>query len=344
MRVRVWTLVGVLAGCGFHALGSGAFDGGAPGVDAHDLGGDLDGGGDDGGDFGGGGGGDGGGAPWTPPSFSESDLPTATRLYAVWGDAPDDVYVAGDNGFIAHSTGDGTWSQSQTEMFTSAVQGLTGAPGRIAAVADDGAILTSAGDGNWDWTVPTTTPLFGVWQGGDELVAVGGAGTTVDVIGGGMPTVAAWPGMSGAFRAVWGVGGTVYVVGDGGQILRRDGAGPWRATPLGAPVAIAAVWAAAADDVYLVGDGGAIYHSTGNDDWTRQANADSRPLHGVYGSGPHDLWAVGEANAVLHSTGDGTWTPVAVPDVVRIDYYAVWASGDDVYLVGQIGTILHGHR
>lgn len=184
--------------------------------------------------------------------------------------------------------------------------------------------------------------LRSVCGAADRVLAVGGTldrGTALEYTGRRwieQPLPAAPP-----LAFCWGdPGGTVIAVAAGPTILRRR-EGRWRlddATPIGADIALAAVWGAQFDDLWAVGGdaaGAVIAHGDGGA-WTRAEIEDDLPaLAGVSGSAGDDVWAVGTAGTIAHYDG-ATWR--AVDSGTSADLSAVWAvARDEAYAVGADG-------
>jgi hypothetical protein len=269
-------------------------------------------------------------------------------VFDVWGSAPTDVWIVGEAGFISHSAGDGNWSPNQAPPgFTANLYDISGSPTRTVVAGDLGQALANVGAGWIKVDTMSTTRLLAVWQGNNEILFAGLQATYIDLVVTG-DTQMQWPGVTGPFDRIWGVPEDVYIVGDT-VVLRRLNDGPWNATAIDPMVTLWGLWGASLGDLYAVGDDatggphGVVYHSTGVDDWTRQNAGQAARLTAVSGSAADDLWAVGLQGTVRHSSGGGAdWAPVTVPSTV--DFYGVWASATDLYVVGDQSTILHGRR
>jgi len=108
------------------------------------------------------------------------------------------------------------------------------------------------------------------------------------------------------------------------------------------------VWPASPTDVFFVGSAGVIYHWNGTGDATAMASPVTEVLYGVWGAAPDDVWAVGgnpfgtgDVDIILHYDGSD-WTRMPLTAGPGVSLFKVWGSGsDDVFVVGQSGTILH---
>ncbi|MEJ7734945.1 MAG: hypothetical protein WKG00_37875 [Polyangiaceae bacterium] len=163
--------------------------------------------------------------------------------------------------------------------------------------------------------------------------------------------------LDGAVLSVWGTGpDEVFAVGGplgntGGETLalRFDGA-TWRRLSPGGTQTFWWVSGTGPGDVWMVGTGGRIAHWDGAA-FTEHDSGVSTTLWGVWAASPTDAWAVGgtpeggttgDNDLVLHWDG-AAWTRVTLPGAPRgRAHYKVWgASSDDLYVVGEAGTIWH---
>lgn len=168
---------------------------------------------------------------WDGTAWSSRGSPTSQELRAIWGSSPLDFYMVGGGGF-----------------------------------SNDATLLHSDGT-NWS-TVATGWPAFsGVW--GASSAAVFAVGAVPQIHGSSTPLAMRWDGaqwhtdsLPSTPSGVWGTSsGNVYAVGNGGSILRWNGA-RWNggAAPVGAKN-LTGVWGASAADVFVVGAGGTILRS-----------------------------------------------------------------------------------
>lgn len=204
-----------------------------------------------------------------------------------------------------------------------------------------------------------------VFEGLDEaLLSVWGtAADDVWVVGadaGSGPAVLRYDGegwtrfATGATGALWwvhGLGDTLWMVGEGGLILRHtrgtttfeEMAGPPEATLFG-------VMAFAEDDVWAVGgdlsgNRGVVWHFDGArwqaDDTVPEAGLAAGQLFKVWGRSADDLWVVGLGGIALHRSADG-WRTVDVPTGRGL--FTVHGDGDALVAVGgfQTGLVVHG--
>jgi hypothetical protein len=188
-----------------------------------------------------------------------------------------------------------------------------------------GALGASCSGGNpqpapsWHVVLTALQPtLLSVWgTAPNDVFAVGGP------LGNGTPSVilhydgARWTDLAaGGTETFWWTYGTgakdVWAVGERGRITHFDGAKLTDATPRMTTATLYGVWAAAPDDVWAVG---------------------GTPDAGT--SGPNDV--------VLHFDGS-VWTAGAGPQALGRAFFKVWGTAaDDLYVVGEAGTVWHRH-
>jgi hypothetical protein len=160
-----------------------------------------------------------------------------------------------------------------------------------------------------------------------------------------------------AVISVWGtgpndlyaVGGPLGNTGFETLALHFDGAS-FRELKPGGEETFWWVSGSSSDDVWMVGEQGRITHWDGST-FTEHTSGTTATLWGVYAFSKTDAWAVGGTpeggvdkpnDIVLHWNGSA-WSPEALPtDVVGRSLYKVWGtSSDDLYVVGEFGTIWH---
>lgn len=140
---------------------------------------------------------------------------------------------------------------------------------------------------------------------------------------------------------VWPDGaGRVWVVGEGGTIMRHDGQG-WQTRSASHVEGIRGVWGSAPDDVWAVGDYGLIVHFDGAT-WTEVESPTEKWLRAVWGSSAGDIWAGGDGGVLLHYDG-AAWT-LFDPGLPILDVLSLWGFGpDDVWAGthGLGGVVIH---
>ncbi|MEZ4266929.1 MAG: hypothetical protein R3F39_11160 [Myxococcota bacterium] len=163
-------------------------------------------------------------------------------------------------------------------------------------------------------------------------------------------------GLPGTLLSVCGAGDERWAVGaDAGAgplVFHREG-GVW--SPLVTGTSGHLWWVACMDDggVVMVGDGGLILRKrAAEEDFEALSIAMDVPLYGVWGPSVDDFYVVGGATDARNGPGvafrvkGSVVTPVAgMPAALSptAAFFKVWGSGpDDVWIVGEGGTVLHG--
>jgi hypothetical protein len=260
---------------------------------------------------------------------------TSVGLYAVWGSSATDVYVVGDSGAIYHSAGDGNWTFHSTgSSYT--LYGVWGSSANdVYTVSSGGEIYHSVNGGPWGLVatgIPSVPALYGIWGSGpNDVWAVGTAGY-VHYNGAWSKTDVG----ADTLKAAWGNGTSVWIGGDNG--------GLYRVTGTSAPVAESAtpddingIWGTGGD-IFLVTQGGAILHSVGDGTWTT-SYTQSFELDGIWGSSLNNVQVVGFGTHLVGTGGVFADDPIVSPTGFQ---WAVWgSSANDMYIVGDRGTILH---
>jgi hypothetical protein len=159
-----------------------------------------------------------------------------------------------------------------------------------------------------------------------------------------------------AVLSVWGSGpNDVYAVGgplgNGQETLavHFDGAA-WKELHPGGTETFWWVSGSGPDDVWMVGEKGRLTHWDGAS-FTEHVSGTTATLWGVWAASETDAWAVGGTpegdpaapdDVVLHWDG-ASWAPAPLPgQPLGRALYKVWGtSSDDLYVVGEYGTIWH---
>ena len=173
-----------------------------------------------------------------------------------------------------------------------------------------------------------------LWTTATLLCACGGGGESdeakIHTASWGLQAIPRTP----ALNAVWPVSDTeVWVVGDGGTILRFDGES-WALAASPTEQDLLAIWGSGIQTVSAVGARGTLISRQGSE-WVEVASGTAATLRTVCGTGPQDLWAFGDAGAGVHGDGQ-TWS--VVTDAAGLEVRGAWMSSEGIGLaVGTAG-------
>ena len=300
-------------------------------------------------------------------------------LYGVWGTSDSNVYAVGEAGTILHYDG-GSWTQRVSDTPQNLLS-ISGIDENNIGIVGGSEIFLFSGDGvNWTKKDLGSRKLNGLWLTSSSTgYAVGSVGTgdaTLRRLDGDWSDLNDWSYLNTSITGhdlqdVWTSGpddgGEVYAVGRGGTVVHYGGSwGEFEQLELpdeSKPV-LYGVWGSSASDVFIVGSKASIFRGSSSGGWTQLTSLPPEVMTGdgsygpvdlydIWGSGPNDIFIVGEwitgetveedKFTILHSTNGTDWTLMSGPEGVEPVYlYGVWGNGpDDVYAVGDIGTILH---
>jgi hypothetical protein len=155
--------------------------------------------------------------------------------------------------------------------------------------------------------------------------------------------------------SVWGLSSTdVFAVGgprgngNPSAVLHYDGTS-WTDLHAGGTETFWWVAGTSDTDVWMVGENGRIAHWDGTS-FTPHTSGTTATLYGVWPASTTDVWAVGGTpeggtsqpnDVLLHYDGTG-WTPSPLPQTLGRTFFKIWGTGsDNVYVVGEYGTIWH---
>ena len=139
-----------------------------------------------------------------------------------------------------------------------------------------------------------------------------------------------------AVNDVFGLGpDTVFVVTKDGKLGRFDGSG-WTVVHEHPDGEFNAVWASSTNDIYIAGRDSLILHYDGVR-WEDQSVTESGHFVALWGSGPGDVYALA-GQSIYHDSGTG-WAEELDAGVILMDIDG--ASADNIYVVGEQGTLLH---
>lgn len=250
------------------------------------------------------------GSAWTEVEGPGASSPgVGLSLTAIWGLAPDDIWVTSGTQIYRYRGPSAGWEEL--------VHGIPDPP-------DFNALFVLAED---DYAV-------GGGAVNSEIIRVEGATITRSFTN------------ASAATGIWGASGSdIWAASDFGGLYHWDGA-TWSETPLtGNGTYPRAVWGTASDDVWIVGDSETLQHWDGSA-WTETASEESYGC--VWAASSDDVWAGGEAGVFGHYDGAG-WTNDSVgSDFTSLliltsmsgsGATSVWASGYELSEEGNNGVI-----
>lgn len=231
-------------------------------------------------------------------------------FYSVWGEAPDDLWIAGgrmfddggSEGVLVHGDGS-TWTRVKLDPSTPVLSWVGPAGDDVWVVGAEGTCLRREGDAWVRHETGDARRLWGVWGAAtDDVWAVGGNG-----------------------------------IDDLPALLHFDGT-QWseQVLPKLESNALFKVWGRSGDDVWVVGDGGVVLHYDG-DAWELVANESVADLIGVHGSGDVLFTVGGRANGRVARLSDAgaDGETLAVPGLA-----GVWVDANGrATVAGDLGTL-----
>lgn len=147
------------------------------------------------------------------------------------------------------------------------------------------------------------------------------------------------PEVEGGFWGIDGRGNEVWIIGDRGLILYKNGNQPWVTEISNADnIALRCVYVAG-NDVYAAGSNGTILRRL-NENWIKEESPDTTTVIFKMGGVGGNLWAVGSSGTILHKTGDAPWYKQESPDK-KARLTDLLVLQDDVWAISKNGDILH---
>jgi photosystem II stability/assembly factor-like uncharacterized protein len=282
----------------------------------------------------------------------------AEPVSAIWGSGPSDVWAAGGHG-VVHSRGDGAWATVHEDA-NQEYQAVFGADDWIfvgGQACDQGAcqggVMLRSDDAGATWSTQSLgTALNGFTAAGGTIYASSGdVYATTDHFATTTVIPLQWATSYGVFAD----GAALYAFGGlrGSQIRRTTDAGQsWTTVYSGysgsqsgymnGVARAGASMLALANGCSVPACVGAVFRSVdGGDTWT-QASQPQDWVAGVWAASESEIFIGGTA-LMRSSDGGSSFAKVGLP--VDKTILAVWGvSANEVYAVGQDGTILHGKR
>jgi hypothetical protein len=273
--------------------------------------------------------------------WETEQTPTGSDLAKVAGTSPDRYVAVGANGtLLVYQSG--TWSVANAPPVPvlSDVIGFTDT--EYYVVGGSGALLKY--NGSTFQSMPTagiSKNLNGVWGEsgqtltvvGEKLVASGPPGALVIEP---MPVETTW-------NAVTGSGTHRFVAGFYGKVVHHDGQ-TWTNMATGIESNLLDICAVSPTDVYAVGELGGFIHYDGSA-WSKPVvpgNSDTTTYTDCWASGKDNVYVVAVTeNGSYVLRFDGKNWKVALSATIANLRHVNGLSGDNVYAVGQWGTIVH---
>jgi hypothetical protein len=278
------------------------------------------------------------------PAVKAASAPTDFVATALWGAAPDDLWIGGNKGLIQHWDGK-AWTDRPFPT-TCVIQGLWGAgPGAVYAVSCNIAAIWTGSAWN-----ELQTPLTGTL-----LSAVSGSSSSDVWLGAEDGKLAHWDGRGWSsfdsatdkvIRSFWinNANDGWLVSGSGSRTTKvsRWSGREWTAIDMtgvgtGIPLGVFAIqpsdiWIGTHDGVYRF-DGARWREPPGPADMPGRGS-----LFGLWGRSSSDLYAAG--SPLWHFDGE-TWTAIAIPAPNRT-VRAIWGQtkpGGEIWIAGDLGFI-----
>jgi len=279
--------------------------------------------------------------------------PHGTRLQAVFATGPDNLWLAGEAGYVLQWDG-AQWRDHALPKppFRSAMNlGVITGTGPSDMWIAGGELLY-----HWDgasWTLRDSVPpeldqqFHGVWEApnGDVWVTMEYGVVRRSTAGGPFVAVDVAPAQAplSALGSVWGTAADdVWIAGRPGRMFHWNGA-TFTEAATGSYKAGGNLWGARKDDIWLGGYDGTLVHWNG----TQWAPVDTGLGAGWYIKGisaiernPHDVWWLAQRNsneaATLHWDGTSLVTTRLASDVV-LDGLAI--VGDRWWIAGDHGAV-----
>jgi hypothetical protein len=274
--------------------------------------------------------------------------PFVVDMLAVWGTAPDNVYIGG--AFAQILRWDGNEIRLEHQLFNTNVwfKGIWGASADdVYAVGGDifsheGAIVHYDG-GSWETVVER--PLYGFrsisGSSPRDVFVVGALGTILHYDG------VSWHEMTSPTEVeLTGVYAAsprnVFAVGGYGTIIHYDGK-TWRLMQSPTTSDLTAVWGVSGGIVYAVGSEGTLLRFAGRS-WSVVDTGTTIPFNSICGTSAGNFFVADLAGDVLLAKG-GSFT--RLPRLTGKGLSGVWSPPHDpfeVFAVGIEGVVLHYER
>ncbi|MCP4574398.1 MAG: hypothetical protein GY838_18760 [bacterium] len=261
---------------------------------------------------------------------------------AVWGSAPDDVWITGSHENVFHFDGQ-TWAPVPHELPTQ-IRGVWGFGPRdvyfMTSAAGGGKVWRWSGEGRWRQLQIPNIPWAAVhsFRGTGRQIELSTGNHYFTIGRSGWEKLVGWPDYAlGAYCRDG--DGKLVGVGESGRTWEYGSEGWTEVDPRPLPL-IRRVWGLEGDDLYATGNDGKVWRWDG----MRLAEMDSLTgtnLQGIWGSSSSDIH-VASVRGIWHWDGQNwkqTWEPWQGGIGFGLE---LWGSGpDDIWAVGSDGAMVH---
>ncbi len=267
---------------------------------------------------------------WNGSRLLQEQSGVVANLLGGWGDAPDNIWAAGEGGTLLHKDGAGwqTVATSTSATLTSVIGTTEG----VFVAAGNGSVLRWDGSALSAEMSSCAGALLGITQAGSDLVSVGEGYCMTRRRAG---TWSALPSLStpptdktGYFSVVGSLGSSIYVSGRPGTLHKLDGA-TWSQLELNTMAVARGLLPLSQGEVWIGGSD--LYRISGN----LPTRINARPqetLYAISGATPDTVWATGFAGTVLRRTGT-SWEPIRSEATTPL--YGVYSpSADLAFAIG----------
>lgn len=277
--------------------------------------------------------------------FNEQPKPSPSDINAIWGAAPNDIWIAGNGGRLYHGNG-AIWTTWPHPFGQSAFNHLAGSGPSDVWVVGNTSII-----GHWNgiaWQLTNQVPdagalasFEGVATNGTDVYVVGDQGTILHTTNQGQTWLVESVNTNNDFKAVAFSpdGNVVVAVGSSSRVaVKKLGDQSFTSGNLNPQVTLHGVWIAPTGTVVAVGSTGGVFTGDPLGAYMFQSVTVDL-LQKVWGAAADDVYVVGDNQDIFHSTDLKSWVLVSTGKGLLFD---VWGSGPlDVYAVGANGLIVH---